>query len=81
MEAEIRVGSSQTTLTRVLVFWPSYSVHLCKVNVGGRLVPTEAHLFVFTFDMALKTGSVIGRMALWDCIGGTSFDPLSCALF
>lgn len=77
----MRVGSTQTTLTRVLVFWPLYNVHLCKVNIGGRLVPTEAHLFVFTFDMALKTGSVIGRMALWDCNGGTSFDPLSCAPF
>ena len=77
----MRVGSTQTTLTRVLVFWPLYNFHLCKVNIGGRLVPTEADLFVFTFDMALKTGSVIGRMALWDCIGGTSFDPLSCAPF
>lgn len=77
----MRVGSTQTTLTRVLVFWPLYNVHLCKVNIGGRLVPTEADLFVFTFDMALKTGSVIGGMALWDCIGGTSFDPLSCAPF
>ena len=77
----MRVGSSQTTLTRVLVFWPLYNVYLCKVNIGGRLVPTEAHLFVFTFDMALKTGSVIGRMVLWDCIGGTSFDPLTCAPF
>ena len=77
----MRVGSSQTTLTRVLVFWLLHNVHLCKINIGGRLVPTEAHLFVFTFDMALKTGSVIGRMVLWDCIGGTSFDPLSCAPF
>lgn len=77
----MRVGSTQTTLTRVLVFWPLHNVHLSKINIGGRLVPTEADLFVFTFDMALKTGSVIGRMALWDCIGGTSFDPLSCAPF
>ena len=77
----MRVGSSQTTLTRLFVFWPLCNFHLCKVNIGGRLVPTGAHLFVFTFDMALKTGSVIGRMALWDCIGGTSFDPLSCAPF
>ena len=77
----MRVGSSQTTLTRVFVFWPLYNFHLCKVNIGGRLVTTEAHLFVCNFDMALKTGSLTGRIALWDCIGDTSFDPLSCAPF
>ena len=57
------------------------NIHLSKVNIGGSLVPTEAHLFVCNFDMALKAGSVIDRMALWDCISGTSFDPLSRAPF
>ena len=78
---ELGIGSSQTTLTRLFVFWPLYNFHLCEVNIGGRLVPTEVHLFVCNFDMAFKTGSLIGRMALWDCIGCTSFDPLSCAPF
>ena len=42
------------------------------------LVQTEAYLFVCNFDMALKTESVICRMALWDCFGVTNFDPVSC---